>query len=56
MVAGWRAQVIFRGQREPDKYAACASNRFSRVAGEGGRHGRMRGTGPLVYATDRVWE
>ena len=33
---------------EPDKYTAIANNRFSRGAGEGGRHGRMSGTGPIL--------
>ena len=35
---------------EPDKYTAIANNRFSRSAGEGGRHGRLRGTGPGLNA------
>ena len=32
---------------EPDQRAARAHNRFSRLAGEGGRNGRMRATGPI---------
>ena len=36
---------------EPDKYTANAMNRFSRLAGEGGRYGRMRATGPVLAST-----
>ena len=36
---------------EPDQRAARAHNRFSRLAGEGGRYGRMRATGPVLTST-----
>ncbi len=39
---------------EPDKYTANAMNRFSRLAGEGGRYGRMRATGPVLICTDHA--
>ena len=33
---------------EPDQREARAQKGFSRTAGEGGRHGRMRETGPVL--------
>ena len=33
---------------EPDQRGARAYNRFSRLAGEGGRNGRMRATGRVL--------